>query len=65
MFGGLAFMVPGRHEETIMTKVVRCDCGWQVEADEDELVAAVQEHGRTVHNMETTLEQALAMARPA
>jgi len=48
-----------------MTKVVRCDCGWRVEAEEEDLVAAVQEHGRTVHNMETTREQALAMAEPA
>ena len=48
-----------------MTKVVRCDCGWHVEAEEDDLVAAVQEHGRAVHNMEVTREQALAMAGPA
>lgn len=48
-----------------MSKVVRCDCGWQFEADEDELVAAVQEHGRTVHNMDVSREQALAMAEPA
>ncbi len=52
-------------EEVTVTKVVRCDCGWQVETHEDELVAAVQEHGRTVHNMEVTREQALAMAEPA
>ena len=50
---------------TSVTKVVRCDCGWHVEAEGDELVAAVQQHGRTVHNMEVTREQALAMAEPA
>jgi predicted small metal-binding protein len=48
-----------------VTRAVRCDCGWQAEGDDDELVAAVQEHGRTVHNMGVTREQALAMAEPA
>jgi hypothetical protein len=45
--------------------VVRCDCGWTFEGGQDELVAAVQEHGRIVHGMEVTAEQALAMAEPA
>lgn len=45
--------------------LVRCDYRWQVEADEDELVAAGQVHGRTVRNMEVTPEQALVMAEPA
>jgi predicted small metal-binding protein len=45
--------------------VVRCDCGWQFEGDEAELVEAVQEHGRNTHGMEVTAEQALAMAEPA
>ncbi len=44
---------------------VSCDCGWQVEGEDDELVAAVQEHGRAVHGMEVSAEQALAMAEPA
>lgn len=44
---------------------VSCDCGWQFEGEDDELVAAVQEHGRTVHGMDVTREQALAMADPA
>lgn len=49
-----------------MTRSVRCDCGWQTAAeDDDELGAAVQQHGRDVHNMEATREQALAMADPA
>jgi predicted small metal-binding protein len=41
---------------------VRCDCGWTFQGDEDDLVEAVQEHGRTVHGMEVSREQALAMA---
>jgi len=44
---------------------VSCDCGWSFEGAEDDLVEAVQEHGRTVHNMEVSREQALAMAAPA
>jgi predicted small metal-binding protein len=45
--------------------VVRCDCGFEVRASEEELVAAVQKHGREAHNMQVTPEQALAMAHPA
>lgn len=48
-----------------MTRSVSCDCGWSFEGEEDDLVRAVQEHGRSVHNMEVTPEQALAMADPA
>lgn len=48
-----------------MVLVARCDCGWQVEGEEDEVVAAVQEHGRAVHNMDVTREQALSIAEPA
>jgi predicted small metal-binding protein len=44
--------------------LVRCDCGFEVRAPEAELVPAVQEHGRTAHNMPATREQVLAMARP-
>jgi predicted small metal-binding protein len=48
-----------------MEKVVSCDCGWSFQGDEDALVEAVQQHGRDVHNMDVTREQALAMAQPA
>lgn len=48
-----------------MAKIVRCDCGFTIEGDDDELVAAVQQHGRDAHNMDVTAEQALAMAEPA
>jgi len=55
-----------QHRGGTVTRSVHCDCGWQAEADtDDELVTAVQEHGRDVHNMEVTPEQALAMADPA
>ncbi len=43
---------------------VKCACGWELEGSEDEVVAATQEHGRRMHNMEATREQVLAMALP-
>jgi predicted small metal-binding protein len=44
--------------------VVRCDCGFEVRGDEDEIVPIVQQHGRDAHNMQVTREQVLAMAQP-
>jgi predicted small metal-binding protein len=41
-----------------------CACGWETIGDEDEVVVATQEHGRSVHNMESSREQVLAMAVP-
>jgi hypothetical protein len=42
--------------------LVRCACGWETRGNEPEVVAATQEHGRRVHNMEATRDQVLAMA---
>lgn len=39
-----------------------CACGWESAGSEDEVVVAAQEHGRTVHNMDVTRDEALAMA---
>ena len=49
-----------------MTKRVECDCGWSTQTDnEEDLVTAVQQHAREVHNMEgVTREQVLAQAKP-
>ncbi|MGH9225966.1 MAG: DUF1059 domain-containing protein [Acidimicrobiales bacterium] len=41
---------------------VRCACGWEATGDEEEVVAATQDHGRRLHNMEASREQVLAMA---
>lgn len=47
-------------------KQVACDCGKTIRQPDDEaLVAAVQEHARTVHNMDLSREQVLSMAEPA
>ena len=43
--------------------VVTCACGFEVSGEEDDVVAATQEHGRDVHNMDVTREQVLEMAR--
>ena len=41
---------------------VRCACGWETSGDEDAVVAATQEHGRRLHNMDASPEQVMAMA---
>ena len=47
-----------------MTKTVTCECGWSFTGAEDDLVRAVQSHGREVHGLDVTREQALAQAKP-
>lgn len=44
--------------------VVTCDCGYRVQGNEAEVVAATQQHGRDLHNMDVSVEQVLAMAKP-
>lgn len=48
-----------------MEWTVTCECGWSFRGPEDDLVAAIQGHGREVHGIEVTREEALAQARPA
>ena len=43
------------------TLLVRCACGWETTGNEDEVVAATQEHGRRIHNMLPTRDEVLAM----
>lgn len=43
---------------------VRCECGWETTGTEDEVVAATQEHGESVHNMQATRADVLAMSTP-
>lgn len=45
-------------------KTVRCVCGLELRGTDDELVPAVQRHGRDLHNMEVTVDEVLAMATP-
>ena len=48
-----------------MAKAVNCPCGETITGNtDDELVDAVQMHGKEVHNQEVSREDALAMAQP-
>lgn len=47
-----------------MNKTVTCECGWTFTGPEEDLIAAVQRHGKDVHGMDLTREQALAQATP-
>lgn len=48
-----------------MNKIIRCDCGYVVQAASDEeLVAQARVHAREAHGLELTAEQVLAMAEP-
>jgi predicted small metal-binding protein len=39
-----------------------CACGWETVGSDDEVMLEAQRHGRELHNMEVSREQALAMA---
>ncbi len=43
-------------------KEVTCLCGWQTRGSDDEIVAAIQEHGDSVHGRRPTREEILAQA---
>ncbi len=43
--------------------VVRCDCGFEVRGMADEVVDAMQDHAKNVHNMTATREQVLERAK--
>lgn len=46
-----------------MERVLRCDCGYEVSAVNDEgLVAGIREHALEAHGMEFTSEDALVVA---
>jgi predicted small metal-binding protein len=45
--------------------VVTCACGFEARGEPAELIPLVQRHGREVHNMQATVEDVLALARPA
>ena len=41
-----------------------CECGWEAIGSEAAVVGEAQEHGRAIHNMDVTHDQAMAMAAP-
>ena len=44
---------------------VTCQCGWRTRGTRAEVVVAVQEHGRSTHNVDLSEEQVMAQAVPA
>jgi predicted small metal-binding protein len=49
-----------------MEKVLRCECGFEARADNDEaLVGRARAHAKSVHGMELTAEQVLELAARA
>lgn len=49
----------------MVTKTVRCDCGFVVRSDDDDkLVVELQQHALADHNMNLSRDQVLAMAQP-
>lgn len=44
---------------------VTCQCGWRTRGAKDEVVVAVQAHGREAHGLETTEEEVMQLAVPA
>jgi len=46
-----------------MDKLLLCDCGFEVRADdEEEFVAQVQRHARDVHGMQLSADEVLQLA---
>ncbi len=44
---------------------VTCQCGWRVRGAKEDVVRAVQEHGRSTHQLEVSEEEVMALAVPA
>lgn len=47
-----------------MAIVVKCDCGWTTQGNQDQVIEAMQVHGRRIHAWELTRDQVLAKAIP-
>jgi predicted small metal-binding protein len=44
---------------------VTCQCGWRTRGIRDEVIRAVQEHGRGIHQQELSEDDVMAIAVPA
>jgi len=61
---GIDSLFKGIEGSLMITKSVRCDCGFVVRSDnEDQLVAELQQHAKEHHNMNLSRDQVLAMAQ--
>ena len=43
---------------------VTCECGWSAKGTQEELVPQIQKHGKEVHGMDVTPDQAIAQLKP-
>lgn len=43
------------------TYTQRCVCGWEITGSLDAVVDATVDHGKRIHNMDTTRDQVLAV----
>ena len=43
---------------------VKCDCGWSAKGTQEELIPQIQAHGKEVHGMDVTPDQAIAQLKP-
>jgi predicted small metal-binding protein len=50
------------HVDGSRMKEVTCMCGWQTRGTADEIVAAIQDHGESVHGSRPSREEVLALA---
>ncbi len=50
--------------EATMRWQVTCQCGWRGHGTQEEIIAAVQEHGRSAHALDISAEQVMALAAP-
>ncbi len=41
-----------------------CECGWHTSGLKDDVVTLIIEHGKDVHGMAVTTDQALAQMKP-
>lgn len=53
-----------QNREAPMQWQVTCQCGWRMHGTKEEIIPAVQEHGRSVHELEVSEEQVMALAVP-
>lgn len=44
---------------------VTCQCGWRTRGTKEEVVPAVQEHGRSAHGLEVSEDDVMGLAVPA
>lgn len=54
-----------QNREAAMQWQATCQCGWRTHGTKEEIVPAVQDHGRSAHQLEVSEEQVMALAVPA